>query len=231
MPKRSRLEGTAVEVELIFNETSSEPLPSNEDVVETLVTAVSSPNSTLINEFNLTLVTDSISVLTPTSTTTTATNSTSPPLAIPIISLEVTLVVPFEPALGNNQSPEFQGLASTVIGLCDAVYRRQFGFLFIRTVVIAFSSRLEGTAVEVELIFNETSSEPLPSNEDVVETLVTAVSSPNSTLINEFNLTLVTDSISVLSETFMPARDKSMGSTPSACLSSGRELDHCLGYG
>ncbi|KAJ8403321.1 hypothetical protein AAFF_G00355380 [Aldrovandia affinis] len=56
---------------------------------------------------------------------------------------------------------------------------------------------MEGADVEVELIFNETSSEPIPSNEDVAETLETAVTSPNSTLINDFNLTIVADTIRI----------------------------------
>lgn len=61
-----------------------------------------------------------------------------------------------------------------------------------------------GTDVEVRLIFNETSSEPLPSTEDVAETLVTAVTSPNSTVITQFNLTLVAASIRVTSKLIYP---------------------------
>ncbi|KAG9347802.1 hypothetical protein JZ751_003817, partial [Albula glossodonta] len=84
---------------------------------------------------------------------------------------------------------------------CDAIFRSQYGFLFIQTILIAFSPRAEGTAAEVELIFNNTSPVPLPSSDDVVETLVTAVTNPNSTLMDQFNLTLIADSIRVITTT------------------------------
>lgn len=62
------------------------------------------------------------------------------------------------------------------------------------------SRREEGTAVEVALIFNGTSSETLPSTDDVAETLIRAVTDPNSTLTTQFNVTVVVDSIRVLSK-------------------------------
>ncbi|KAG9347803.1 hypothetical protein JZ751_003818, partial [Albula glossodonta] len=221
-----RAEGTAAEVELIFNNTSPVPLPSSDDVVETLVTAVTNSNSTLMDQFNLTLIADSIRVITapttasPTTTTahvpttaastarkqsekptSRATASPPPPppqTPDPIIILEATLVVPFVTAFQDRDSPAFQELQASVVGMCDAIFSGQYGFLFIRTVLIAFSPRAEGTAAEVELIFNNASPVPLPSSDNVVETLVTAVTNPNSNLMDQFNLTLIADSIRVI---------------------------------
>ncbi|KAI1888958.1 hypothetical protein AGOR_G00174110 [Albula goreensis] len=225
-----RAEGTAAEVELIFNNTSPVPLPSSDNVVETLVTAVTNPNSTLMDQFNLTVIADSIRVITPTTAspatttahvpttaastagkqsekpTSRATASPPPPppppppsqTPDPIIILEATLVVPFVIAFQDRDSPAFQELQASVVGMCDAIFSSQYGFLFIRTVLIAFSPRAEGTAAEVELIFNNTSPVPLPSSDDVVETLVTAVTNPNSTLMDQFNLTVIADSIRVI---------------------------------
>ncbi|KAG5830154.1 hypothetical protein ANANG_G00316380 [Anguilla anguilla] len=177
-----REEGTAVEVALIFNGTSSETLPSTDDVAETLIRAVTDPDSTLTTQFNVTVAVDSIRVL--------------------ILALEVTLVFPFEPALEDNQSPQFKALAAQIVALCDAIYRGRYGLFFIRTVVRAFRPlrvRMLGTDVEADLIFNTTMPEALPSNEDVKKTLQSAVTNPNSTITSEFNITVVAESIRVMS--------------------------------
>lgn len=55
---------------------------------------------------------------------------------------------------------------------------------------------MENVETDIELVFNEDSTEPLPENTDVVQTLVTAVSNPNS----GFNLTVDSESIVVTSE-------------------------------
>ncbi|XP_035269240.1 uncharacterized protein LOC118225234 [Anguilla anguilla] len=182
-----REEGTAVEVALIFNGTSSETLPSTDDVAETLIRAVTDPDSTLTTPFNVTVVVDSIRVLT----------TTTPPT--PVLNLQATLEIPFVPELENSQSTEYQVLATAVVGFCDIIFYRRYGLLFERTEVRSFSRREEGTSVVVALIFNETSSEPLPSTDDVANTLITAVTDPNSTLTNTYNITLLVDSISVTS--------------------------------
>ncbi|XP_064176118.1 mucin-2-like [Anguilla rostrata] len=202
-----REEGTAVEVALIFNGTSSETLPSTDDVAETLIRAVTDPDSTLTTQFNVTVVVDSIRVLTPTPTTPEVPVTGSPlPAAtttVPtqVLILQTTLEVPFVPALENSQSTEYQELATTVIGFCDVIFSIRYGILFERTEVRSFSRREEGTAVEVALIFNGTSSETLPSTDDVAETLIRAVTDPDSTLTTQFNVTVVVDSIRVLTPT------------------------------
>ncbi|XP_064176119.1 mucin-2-like, partial [Anguilla rostrata] len=194
-------EGTAVEVALIFNGTSSETLPSTDNVAETLIRAVTDPNSTLTTQFNVTVVVDSIRVLTPTSTTPEVPATGSPTVPTQVLILQATLEVPFVPALENSQSTEYQELATTVIGFCDVIFSIRYGILFERTEVRSFSRREEGTAVEVALIFNGTSSETLPSTDDVAETLIRAVTDPDSTLTTQFNVTVVVDSIRVLTPT------------------------------
>ncbi|KAG5850999.1 hypothetical protein ANANG_G00088360 [Anguilla anguilla] len=208
-----REEGTAVEVALIFNGTSSETLPSTDNVAETLIRAVTDPDSTLTTRFNVTLIVDSIRVLTPTSTTPEVPATGSPlPAATTVVAatttvptqvliLQATLEVPFVPALENSQSTEYQVLATTVIGFYDVIFSSRYGLLFERTEVRSFSRREEGTAVEVALIFNGTSSETLPSTDDVAETLIRAVTDPDSTLTTRFNVTLIVDSIRVLTPT------------------------------
>lgn len=52
------------------------------------------------------------------------------------------------------------------------------------------------TEVVVQLVFNDRSSEPVPKITEIVDTLVVAVSDPDST----FNLPVDTNSITVLSE-------------------------------
>lgn len=54
----------------------------------------------------------------------------------------------------------------------------------------------QDTEAEVELVFNETSTEPIPQGADVVNTLREAVSNPNST----FNLSVDPDSITFIRE-------------------------------
>ncbi|KAG5830076.1 hypothetical protein ANANG_G00318090, partial [Anguilla anguilla] len=118
-----------------------------------------------------------------------------------VLILQATLEVPFVPALENSQSTEYQVLATTVIGFYDVIFSIRYGILFERTEVRSFSRREEGTAVEVALIFNRTSSETLPSTDNVAETLIRAVTDPDSTLTTQFNVTVVVDSIRVLTPT------------------------------
>ncbi len=54
----------------------------------------------------------------------------------------------------------------------------------------------ENVQVELELVFSQTSNEPIPSNADIVETLKEAATNPAS----GFNLTIDDTSISVVSK-------------------------------
>ena len=42
---RNRMDEVETDLDLVFDETSTEPLPQSSEVVETLVTAVNDPNS------------------------------------------------------------------------------------------------------------------------------------------------------------------------------------------
>lgn len=55
---------------------------------------------------------------------------------------------------------------------------------------------MSNVETDVDLVFNENSTETLPESSEVVETLATAINSPPSS----FNLTVVPGSISVISK-------------------------------
>lgn len=55
---------------------------------------------------------------------------------------------------------------------------------------------MDSVETDVELVFNEASTEPLPESTDVTTTLSTALTNPPS----GFNLTVIADSIIVMSE-------------------------------
>ncbi|XP_059364840.1 uncharacterized protein LOC132103764 [Carassius carassius] len=81
----------------------------------------------------------------------------------------------------------------------DDIYSKKFGPRFIRTIVIGFRSVARTKAdsnveAEVQLVFSEASTEPVPSNTDIVETLKEAVTNPTSS----FNLPLDPTSITVI---------------------------------
>ncbi|XP_016312251.1 cell wall protein DAN4-like [Sinocyclocheilus anshuiensis] len=136
-----------------------------------------------------------------TTTTTTATTTTTkaPARPQPTVEIRIVIIVVFVPALSNPQTPEFKSLATKVETMFDEVYKKKFGPRFIRTIVIAFiaffRTREESNVqAEVKLVFSEESTEPIPSNTDIVETLKEAAA--NSTA--GFNLTLDATSITVI---------------------------------
>ncbi|XP_031440589.1 uncharacterized protein LOC105895406 [Clupea harengus] len=83
--------------------------------------------------------------------------------------------------------------------MCDVVYLRRFGLRFLRTIVTAFRqvsrNRMDSVETDLDLEFNETSTEPLPQSSEVVETLVNAVNDNSS----GFNVDVRVDSIVVTS--------------------------------
>ncbi|XP_016318483.1 cell wall protein DAN4-like [Sinocyclocheilus anshuiensis] len=129
-------------------------------------------------------------------TTTTTAVPTHPP---PVVTIELVILVIFIPDLQNTQSVAFKNLADKVQSECDKVYKLKYGALFIRTIVIAFRAVArtraeENVQAELELVFSQTSTEPIPSNTDIVETLKEAATTPNS----GFNLTLDATTINVI---------------------------------
>ncbi|XP_023201720.1 cell wall protein DAN4-like [Xiphophorus maculatus] len=91
-------------------------------------------------------------------------------------------------------------LEKKVIETYDSIYKKKFGILFVRSFVIAFrnstqsAQRLTTTEAEVGLEFNKTTtSDNLPKNEVVQETLREAI---NSTT---FNVTFIPNTINLIS--------------------------------
>ncbi len=75
--------------------------------------------------------------------------------------------------------------------LTDVIYKRVIPFRpFART------RAGENVQAELELVFSQTSNEPIPSSTDIVETLKAAATNPTS----GFNLTIDETSISVVSK-------------------------------
>ncbi|XP_048092651.1 cell wall protein DAN4-like [Alosa alosa] len=138
-------------------------------------------------------------------TTTTTTTTTRPPSRpAPTFEIRVVLFIVFESVLTDPQSPEFQQQAVVVENACDFIYRRRFGFLFVRTIVRAFrlATRYRADTIEsevetdIDVVFNETSIEPLPTSSVVIEALAIAINDLNS----GFNISVVPGSIFVRSE-------------------------------
>ncbi|XP_041960242.1 prostasin-like isoform X1 [Alosa sapidissima] len=129
-------------------------------------------------------------------TTTTATTTTQPTRPAPTVVLQVVLTIVYTEALSNPQSQEFQQQAAQVVAVCDAVYRTQYGTLFVRTIVVAFwQSSRNRMEMGIELVFNEYSIESVPDRMDIVNTLKEAVSDPAS----NYTLPVDVDSIRVIS--------------------------------
>ncbi|XP_036377681.1 protein DSE2-like [Megalops cyprinoides] len=189
--------GTDVEVQLVFNETSSEPQPSNEDVVQTLVSAVS--NTTMMNEFNLTIDASSIRVIINTSTanlttaaaaasttavittstvkpataaptTTPATSTTSTAAPTSIVQIEFTSRETFVPELSNQSSEAFKARSKLTKEGIEPIYSSAFSN-FIRLIVQSF--RQGSIITQADLAFNSTVA--LPSNDQIVSVLRNAV--------------------------------------------------------
>ncbi|XP_062388085.1 uncharacterized protein LOC134076815 [Sardina pilchardus] len=136
---------------------------------------------------------------TTTATTTTTTTTTQPARPAPTVVLQVVLTIVYTEELSNPQSQEFQQQAAQVVAVCDAIYRTQYGTLFVRTIVVAFRqssrNRVDDVETDVELVFNENSTESVPESADIVNTLKEAVSDPAS----NYTLPVDVDSIKVTS--------------------------------
>ncbi|XP_066505697.1 poly(A) polymerase-like [Hoplias malabaricus] len=130
-----------------------------------------------------------------TTTTTTIPAQTRPP---PAVALQIVIQQVYVVELADPQSAAFQTLAVEVIASFDVVYKTRYGSLFLRTIVLAFrpgTTRAQNVEADVQLIFNENSTKPLPDATDIVSTLKNAISNPSS----GFNLTVDLNSITVVS--------------------------------
>ncbi|KAK1792846.1 hypothetical protein P4O66_012750 [Electrophorus voltai] len=80
----------------------------------------------------------------------------------------------------------------------NQMYSKQFGALFITVIVLAFRpgpTRANNVQADVQLIFNENSTKPIPASTEIVNIFQAAITNPNS----GFNLTVDAASITVTS--------------------------------
>ncbi|KAK5848404.1 hypothetical protein PBY51_006021 [Eleginops maclovinus] len=118
--------------------------------------------------------------------------------------------------LNNPNSTQYKTLARLIVSVCDLIYRRKFGFIFIRTYIRGFRgvvarTRMENIQAEVGLVFNNTvSPAQIPKDDVVIATLAEAVNTPNS-----LNLTIVPNSIQIIgSPTKAPTTPVTTAKTP-----------------
>uniref|UniRef100_A0A096LSF4 SEA domain-containing protein n=1 Tax=Poecilia formosa TaxID=48698 RepID=A0A096LSF4_POEFO len=114
----------------------------------------------------------------PPTTLTTVTPATTPVPADSKLEMTFTLEEPFNSTLETPGSPAFVSLSTTLTTRLNGIYRRRFGFLFLRVLIRAF--RQGSIIVDSDVIFANASSVPEPQT--VAETLVNESASLNFTL-------------------------------------------------
>ncbi|XP_064878063.1 integumentary mucin C.1-like isoform X1 [Oncorhynchus nerka] len=155
----------------------------------TPVSKTASPLSTTTSTAPTTTTTNAPTTTTThtTTTSTTTTTTTAHLQPAPLVSFVIQQV--FVEALNDPQSTQFQELAITITAVFDVIYKAKYGILFIRTIVLGFTpifhSRMDAeTQAEVQLVFNETSTQSVPEVTDISNTLKEAVANPNITFGN-----------------------------------------------
>ncbi|XP_016113415.1 integumentary mucin C.1-like, partial [Sinocyclocheilus grahami] len=205
LPSDAKIENTIMEANATLNITSvtlTKPFTTTTSSTTTTTTptttAAATATTTTTSTANPNTTTTTTSTANP-NTTATTTTTKAPARPQPTVEIQIVIIVVFVPALSNPQTPEFKSLATKVETMFDEIYKKKFGPRFIRTIVIAFiaffRTREESNVqAEVKLVFSEESTEPIPSNTDIVETLKEAAA--NSTA--GFNLTIDATSITVI---------------------------------
>ncbi|CAL8373118.1 unnamed protein product [Boreogadus saida] len=176
-------------------------------VTPTITTDVSVPTPT-VNVAPVTVTTGASSTASSTmgstqtsssESTTSLMTTTNPPTApsapAPTFSLSVTLTQTYDEQLSNPSSQQFIALQLIVVTTCNAIYRAEYGFLFIRVIVIRFrpagGRRMANTETLLELVFNNTApSESIPPAEEVANVLRNAPVD-NSTDSLQFDATTI----------------------------------------
>ncbi|KAK9971238.1 hypothetical protein ABG768_024612, partial [Culter alburnus] len=169
--------------------TTTSPTTTTTTTSPTTTTTTTSPTTTTAKP----TTTQTTTTITPTTTT------TQPPYPQPTVALQVVIKVEYVLSLQNSTSPEFITLATKIEAEFDVVYKTKYGDLFIKTVVLAFISVSKTRAeqkvqADIKLVFNEKSTETIPSSTAIVETLKEAATAQKST----FNLTVDTKTIIVV---------------------------------
>ncbi|XP_049328477.1 uncharacterized protein LOC111197087 isoform X27 [Astyanax mexicanus] len=164
--------------------TAATATPTPETTTTTTTTTTPPPTTTTTSTTTTTTTTTPPPTTTTTpSTTTTATTTPTPTRPPPAVALTIVINQVYEVALSDTNSNQFKVLATIVQAAMDLVYKAQYGALFIMTKVKGFrpgATRATDIETDLELIFNENSTKPLPSSTDVVSTLKEAISNPSS---------------------------------------------------
>ncbi|XP_059906356.1 mucin-2-like isoform X2 [Gadus macrocephalus] len=131
--------------------------------------------------------------------TTSLMTTTNPPAApsapAPTFSVSVMLTHIYDQQLSNTNSQQFNELELIIVTMFNGIYRAEYGFLFIRVIVLGFRPagvrRMANTETLLELVFNNTApSESIPPAEEVANVLRNAPVD-NSTDSLQFDATTI----------------------------------------
>ncbi|XP_027013874.1 uncharacterized protein LOC113650041 [Tachysurus fulvidraco] len=109
--------------------------------------------------------------------------------------MNVGLQYPYASELSDTNSKEFKELAVTVIQVLEVIYKNKYGSRLKLIIIIAFRPMTKraanNTEAEVQLVFNENSTIPIPTGEDVVSVLKN-IADNNNTFAVTFDPNAVT---------------------------------------
>ncbi|KAL7855867.1 hypothetical protein AOLI_G00194710, partial [Acnodon oligacanthus] len=190
---------TQIPTLLTSTSTTTTQVPTTATTATTATTTpIATTATTTLTTASPTTTTTTTTTTATTTTTTAATTTPAPTRPPPAVALQIVIQQVYVEELSNPQSEQFQSLASVVVVSFDKIYKLQYGILFVRTVVKAFrpgTTRAQNVEADVQLIFNENSTKPIPAATDIVSTLKEAISNPNS----GFALSVDPTSITVVS--------------------------------
>ncbi|XP_053475557.1 probable maltase-glucoamylase 2 [Ictalurus furcatus] len=192
---------TIIKTSTITTTTSSTKTPTMTTTTLRPTTTIPQPIPTTLNTTIITTTTPRPTTTTttarPTTTTTTAaaTTTVAPNRPPPIVEMNIGLQYAYVPVLSDSKSNEFKQLAAIVAAVLDEIYKVLYGSRFIRTIVIAFKPlarrAADNTQADVQLVFNENSTKPVPAGEEVVQVLKN-VAEKNNTYTVLFDATTIT---------------------------------------
>ncbi|KAL2077376.1 hypothetical protein ACEWY4_026880 [Coilia grayii] len=136
-----------------------------------------------------TTTTTTTTAITTTITTTTTATSNRPRF---IVGVRVLLLKAFNSDFSNPQSSAYQQQTASVVSWCTPIYRRRYGSMFFRVLVISLRSssryRQDNTEVEIQVEFDQDAPETAPTSDDVVLALKQEASSSNPLSVDTDNI-------------------------------------------
>ncbi|GAA6111491.1 uncharacterized protein LOC113650041 [Tachysurus ichikawai] len=115
--------------------------------------------------------------------------------------MNVGLQYPYISQLSDQKSKEFQKLAFTLKHVLELIYRSKYGLRFKAIFIIAFrpmtKRAVNNTEAEVQVVFNENSTIPIPNGEEVVSVLKNIADNNNT-----FAVTFDSSAITLVSEPY-----------------------------